>query len=395
MISTRLNFEKAARLGGVTEYYFSRKLREIRNRSEQGEDIINLGIGNPDLPPPHEVLHALRADQSEPMSHGYQSYRGTSELRQSLRSWYKSAYVVKLDDNELLPLAGSKEGIVHLALAYLQRGTAILFPNPGYPAYAAASKLAQATALPYPMPAESKSAEAWIARLGEVIKGHQVKLLFVNTPHMPTGQVLSHAHLLALLAFAKTNEILLVSDNAYGYYHPDGPQSLLQLPGARDVVVELNSLSKSHHMAGWRIGVLAGRADVIEAALQVKSNLDSGQYRPLQRGASAALAVPYSWHREQRQKILDRRKIGIQLLESIGCKVPHSQFGLFVWAELPKSAENSEHFCDNLLDSTGVFIPPGTVFGNAGEGYVRLSLCSPKPVLAKALARCVSSNLSV
>lgn len=395
MISTQIKFQKAARLGGVTEYYFSRKLREIGARSAQGEDIINLGIGNPDLPPPPAVLDALQTDLTQPMSHGYQSYRGTPELRQSLLQWYKSAYDIELDDDEILPLAGSKEGIVHIALAYLQAGTAILFPNPGYPAYAAASKLAQAIALPYPMPAAGESVEAWIARLSEVVSGHDVKLLFVNTPHMPTGQVLNTEQLMELLAFAKTHNILIVSDNAYGYYHPDGPQSLLQLPGARAQVVELNSLSKSHHMAGWRLGVLAGRADVIDAALQVKSNLDSGQYRPLQRGASAALATSYSWHKEQRQELLERRKTGVQLLEAIGCKVPDDQYGLFVWAHIPAGVNKSEKFCDALLDETGVFIPPGTVFGDAGEGYVRLSLCSPKPVLAKALKRCISSTLAV
>lgn len=395
MITNQTGFEKAARLGGVTEYYFSRKLREIAERRAKQEDIINLGIGNPDLPPPPAVLAALNADLTQPMSHGYQSYRGTSELRESLKDWYKSTYQVTLDDQEVLPLAGSKEGIVHLALAYLQTGTAILFPNPGYPAYAAASKLAQATALPYPMPAADQSPASWIARISEVVEDHNVKLLFVNSPHMPTGQVLSTSYLMALLAFAKTHNMLIVSDNAYGYYHPDGPKSLLQLPGAKDQVVELNSLSKSHHMAGWRLGVLAGRADVIDAALQVKSNLDSGQFRPVQRGASAALATPYSWHIGQRKEVRERRATGEQILSSIGCTVPAGQHGLFVWAHAPSHVDKSEVFCDELLDATGVFIPPGTVFGDAGEGFVRLSLCSPKPILTEALRRCSSSNLAI
>ncbi|MFK8057025.1 MAG: pyridoxal phosphate-dependent aminotransferase [Saprospiraceae bacterium] len=394
MISVTSDFQKAARLGGVTEYYFSRKLREIGTRRANGEDIINLGIGNPDLPPP-SVLQALGEDLQEPMSHGYQSYRGTVELRDSLQQWYKSTYSVELSDQEILPLAGSKEGIVHLALAYLQTGTTILFPNPGYPAYAAASKLAQAQALPYPMPESDESAASWIKNLEQVIAGHDVKLLFVNSPHMPTGQVLSTAHLLALIAFAKTHKILIVSDNAYGYYHPDGPQSLLQLEGAKEQVVELNSLSKSHHMAGWRLGVLAGRADVINAALQVKSNLDSGQFRPVQRGATAALATPYAWHTTQRKELLERRTMGEQLLASIGCTVPSGQHGLFVWANIPAHLAESEGFCDSLLDATGVFIPPGTVFGDAGEKFLRLSLCSPKPVLAEALKRCTSSTLAI
>jgi len=395
MILTNSNFQKAARLGGVTEYYFSRKLQEIGSRRKKGEDIINLGIGNPDLPPPPSVVEALNADLTLPMSHGYQSYRGTTELRDSLREWYKSTYSVTLDSQEILPLAGSKEGIVHLALAYLQTGTAILFPNPGYPAYAAASKLAQAKALPYPMPQTGDSVDAWISKLEDIVSDEDVKLLFVNTPHMPTGQVLSEDQLLALIAFAKTKNILLVSDNAYGYYHPDGPKSLLQLAGAKEQVVELNSLSKSHHMAGWRLGVLAGRADVIDAALQVKSNLDSGQFRPVQRGASAALATPYEWHKTQRKELLERRAMGEEILKTIGCMIPSGQHGLFVWAKAPPYVKKSEQYCDALLDATGVFIPPGTVFGEAGEGFVRLSLCSPKPVLAEALKRCTSSSLAI
>jgi len=392
---TNLDFQKADRLGGVTEYYFSRKLREIAERRAQGADIINLGIGNPDLPPPPTVQEALNADLTQPMSHGYQSYRGTPELRNSLIDWYKSTYKIELNDQELLPLAGSKEGIVHLALAYLQSGTAILYPNPGYPAYAAASKLAQAKSLPYPLPAVNESAASWISTLNQIVDDNNVKLLFVNSPHMPTGQILNASHLTALLAFAKTKNILIVNDNAYGYYHPDGPQSLLHLEGAREQMVELNSLSKSHHMAGFRLGVLVGRADVVNAALQVKSNLDSGQYRPVQRGASAALSTPYSWHAKQRTELKERRNMGEQILRSIGCKVPEGQHGLFVWAHAPIQVQKSESFCDALLDATGVFIPPGTVFGDAGEGFVRLSLCSPKPVLAEALQRCSSSNLAV
>ena len=395
MISVKNELQLASRLGGVTEYYFSHKLREIAERKLSGEDIINLGIGNPDLPPPPAVLKALSDDLHQPMAHGYQGYRGTPELRQSLQTWYKSTYNVELNNHELLPLAGSKEGIVHLALAFLEPGKALLYPNPGYPAYAAAAKLAQAEALPYTMPSEGESAEHWITRIETIVGVQNVKLLFVNSPHMPTGQVLSKLHLKALIAFAKTNQIIVVNDNAYGYYHPHGPQSLMQLDGAREQVVELNSLSKSHHMAGWRLGVLVGRQDVITAALQVKSNLDSGQFRPVQRGASAALATSMSWHTEQRMELKERRVIGERILQSIGCTVPSGHHGLFVWANAPLHVDSSVNFCNDLLDATGVFIPPGTVFGDAGEGYVRLSLCSPKPVLAEALQRCSSSNLAV
>lgn len=374
----------ADRLGGVSEYYFSRKLREIGERRAAGEQIVNLGIGNPDLPPPPGVIDALERDLFAAGAHGYQSYRGTDAWRAAIKTWYAGTYGVALADDEFLPLAGSKEAIVHLCLAYLQPGRAALYPDPGYPAYAAATRLAQGTALPYRMPTPGESADAWVDSLREAVAGQDVGLMFANSPHMPTGQVIPAGHLLALIAFAKTHGILLVGDNAYNYYQPGGPGSLLALPGAREVAVELNSLSKSHHLPGWRLGVLAGRADAVAAALQVKSNLDSGQFRPLQHGAAAAVATPWSWHERHLDTIAERRAIGDDLLRDLGCTVPDGQCGLFVWAELPAGQRDAEAFCDGLLDDTGVFFPPGTVFGAAGEGYVRLSLCAPWEVLAQA-----------
>ena len=383
----------AQRLGDVEEYYFSRKLKEIARRREAGEDILNLGIGNPDLPPPPAAVSALTQNLSQPGAHGYQSYRGIPTWREGIRDWYARVYSVALDDSEILPLAGSKEGITHLCLATLNPGDAVLYPNPGYPAYAAAAQLAEATALPYPMPAPEEAGTSWVDRIADVCTDAQVKLLFVNTPHMPTGQVLQRGQLESLLAFAKTRGITVVSDNAYGYYHPDGPQSLLALPGAREVAVELNSLSKSHHMPGWRLGCLVGRADVVEAALRVKSNLDSGQFRPLQAAAAAAVATEMSWHAEQLTVNASRRKLGTQLLKKLGCDVPADQHGLFVWGRIRSAGDapavgTSERFCDELLDRTGLFCPPGTVFGGAGEGYVRLSLCSPASTLHEAARRC-------
>ncbi len=384
MIKAPTELALADRLGGVSEYYFSRKLREIARRRSAGEQIINLGIGNPDLPPPPGVIEALELDLFSAGAHGYQSYRGVDRWREAIQTWYAETFGVELGEDEFLPLAGSKEAIAHLCLAYLQPGRAALCPDPGYPAYAAATQLAQGTSLPYRMPHAGESPRSWIGGLEEVAAGYDPVLMFANSPHMPTGQIIAVEHLRALIAFAKTRGILLVGDNAYNYYQPGGPGSLLAQPGAMEVAVELNSLSKSHHLPGWRLGVLAGKADAVAAALQVKSNLDSGQFRPLQHGAAAAVATPWSWHEQQLATIADRRAIATDLLVDLGCSVAPNQYGLFVWAKLAEGQADAEAFCDGLLDRTGVFIPPGTVFGPGGKGYVRLSLCAPREVLAKA-----------
>lgn len=392
---TRPSITTAARLGEVREYYFSRKLREIRDRRAAGEDILNLGIGSPDLPPPAAAIENLGTDVSAAGAHGYQGYGGIPEWRGALRRWYGDAFAVELADDEVLPLAGSKEGIVHLALALLEPGRTMLHPDPGYPAYPAAARLAQADNLGYRMPARGESAADWCEAIAQSCGTADVRVVFVNSPHMPTGQVLDRDHLAALAAFAKTRGAVLVSDNAYGYYHPAGPRSVLEVPEAREVGVELNSLSKSHHMPGWRLGALVGRADVVAAALQVKSNLDSGQFRPVQAGAAAALATPWSWHELQLEQIAARRAVGEELLGCLGCAIPPHQHGLFVWARLPAGHSDAEAFCDVVLDEAAVFFPPGTVFGVRGEGHVRLSLCSPRSVLEEGLRRVRTTSIAV
>ena len=384
------------RLQGVGEYYFSRKLREIAALRTRGVVVINLGIGNPDLPPPPAAVEALVRDATSGSdAHGYQSYRGTQPWRESIRRWYDEVYGVRLGPAEVLPLAGSKEGIAHLCLAYLERGSAVLHPDPGYPAYAAAARLAEADAIGYRLPRFGESSSDWLASMASLPGFAKARVLFVNTPHMPTGAVLSAEHLAALVAFAKTHELLLVSDNAYNYYHPAGPVSLLGVAGAREVLVELNSLSKSHHMPGWRLGALVGRADVLERALQVKSNLDSGQFRGLQAGAAAALTTPPEWHAERNATLAQRRVVGESLLRALGCSVPEAQAGLFVWAELPDGVRDAEAFADRLLTEARVFLPPGTVFGPAGAGHVRLSLCSPIAVLQRARVQLQAAGLLV
>lgn len=386
----------AHRLRGVQEYYFSRKLAEVARRRAGGETIVNLGIGNPDLPPPPGVIAAMAEAAGAPNANGYQSYRGIASWREAIREWYAEVYGVHLAGEEILPLAGSKEGIVHLSMAFVEAGRALLHPDPGYPAYAAGAKLAGGTAVAYPLPHSPREpGPQWVARISAVARGYRPTLLFVNSPQMPTGQVLSRGQAEALVAFAKTEGIVLVGDNAYNYYAPAGPSSLLQVPGAMECAVELNSLSKSHHMPGWRLGVLLGRAEIVRAALQVKSNLDSGQYLPIQRGATEALATPWSWHAERNGELLRRRRVGEELVRSLGCQVPEGQAGLFVWARLPndyaeglaEGVSAAESFADALLDRTGLFLPPGTVFGPGGEGHIRLSLCAPEEVLRSALER--------
>lgn len=378
----------AKRLHGVEEYYFSRKLTEIATRRAAGEEILNLGIGNPDLPPPPGVIEALDAAAKLPGANGYQSYRGIAEWRAALKDWYRDIYGVALEEAGLLPLAGSKEGIVHLALAYVEPGRALMHPDPGYPAYAAAAKLAGGSALAYPLPySDAEAGETWVARIADQIGDEPVALLFVNSPHMPTGQSLTDDQGAALVAFAKSRDIILVSDNAYNYYADIGPRSLLSFAGAMDCAVELNTLSKSHHMPGWRLGVLAGRPDVVQAALQVKSNLDSGQYLPLQVGAAEALATPDEWHAERNATLVRRRTVGEALLRSLGCEPVAGQSGIFVWAQLPEGTNSAEAFADEVLDRTGVFLPPGTVFGPGGEGFIRLSLCASEEVLRAAIDR--------
>ena len=378
-------YRVAERLQGVKEYYFSRKLAEVAQRRLQGQDILNLGIGNPDLPPPPGVISALREDLQQPGAHGYQSYRGTAQLRAAYQAWYRDVYQVQLTDDEVLPLAGTKEGIAHLCLAYLQTGDVVLAPDPGYPAYSSAAKLAGARSLAYALPSPGDSEGQWLKNLTDLPGFEAARLMFVNTPHMPTGQCLSRGQLEQLTAFAKTHGLLLISDNAYNYYAPGGPQSMLTIPGARSVCVELNSLSKSHHLAGWRQGVLVGQPEVLQRALQVKSNLDSGQFRPLQRGASAALSTPPNWHNQRNELIAERREFATQLLVAMGLRVAPGQAGLFVWAE--GTEVEASDYTDGLLDKAKVFLAPGTVFGPRGAGCVRLSLCSPLTTLQLAAER--------
>lgn len=376
----------ANRLQGVEEYYFSKKLQEIRDRNARGEDIINLGIGNPDLMPPDDAIRQLIHTSVEQGVHGYQAYRGTPALREAFANWYQDVYGAVLNPaTDILPLMGSKEGIVHLSLAFLDAGDEVLVPDPGYPTYASAAKLAGATIRNYPL----HESGGWYPDLQTLEKSDlsKVKMMWVNYPHMPTGALPREEVFEALIAFGQKHRILICHDNPYSLVLTPTPMSILAFPGAMEVAVELNSLSKSHNMAGWRIGMLAGSAAHIDATLRVKSNMDSGMFLGLQAAATRALATHASWHHERNQVYQERRLEAEKLLNDLGCSWDTAQGGMFLWARIPESAESGEAFSEAILNASGVFLTPGFIFGPAGHGYIRASLCTPVERLQDARER--------
>lgn len=375
----------AHRLHTVEEYYFSRKLKEVRALLSDGAPVINLGIGSPDLPPDPSVVSALKQSLSNPSAHKYQSYQGLPELRQAISSFYKKNYNVLLDaETEILPLMGSKEGIMHISMAYLNEGDAVLIPNPGYPTYSSVTKLMGATPIFYDLNAESQ----WQPNVSvlEQMNLSKVKLMWVNYPHMPTGTLGSEDHLRALVEFAKKHNILLVNDNPYSFILNDNPKSIFNIEGAKDVCLELNSLSKSFNMAGWRVGMLSGAAHHITNVIKVKSNMDSGMFYGVQQGAIAALNVSKSWFEHLNAVYSKRRALVWQLAAQLECIFDKNTAGMFVWAKLPEGID-AEQFIDNLLIEKNIFIAPGTIFGSNGAGYVRFSLCAPEESIKEAINR--------
>ncbi|MDX2287051.1 MAG: aminotransferase class I/II-fold pyridoxal phosphate-dependent enzyme [Bacteroidia bacterium] len=383
----------ADRLAQVSEYYFARKLAELRQREAAGESIINLGIGSPDLPPSDDTIRELINASLEPGVHGYQSYRGLPQLRKALAAWYLSTYGAALDpEQEILPLMGSKEGIMHVSMAFLNPGDQALIPDPGYPTYTSNTRLAGGEPLFYRLSAEN----GWLPDLDalEQMDLRRVKLMWINYPHMPTGASATPELFGALVRFARRHRILLCHDNPYSLVLNPEPRSLLALPEARGAAIELNSLSKSHNMAGWRIGMAAGDAAYINAILQVKSNMDSGMFLPLQRAAVQALKSSYAWHAERNDEYRLRRETVFGLLRAIGCTFDPGQCGLFVWARIPEDAASGEALSESILNRTGVFITPGFIFGSAGERYVRVSLCASQARLREALERVLRHQIA-
>lgn len=377
----------AKRLQQVEEYYFSKKLREVRQLQADGKPIINLGIGSPDLAPHPKVLMALQDALGHQGVHQYQSYQGIPALREAMSGFYKSFYQVELNpQSEVLPLMGSKEGIMHISLAFLNPGDRVLLPDPGYPTYASVSRMVEAEALTYSLSAENNWFPDLDALEQEDLRG--VKLMWINYPHMPSGAKAEPDQLKALLNFCKRNEILPINDNPYGLILNDEPLSLMRLAMEMQVpALELNSLSKSFNMAGWRVGMLVGSADLIQAVLKVKSNMDSGMFYGIQQAAVAALQTDKQWLSELNSTYAKRRDAVWTLAEQLQCEFSEKSSGLFVWAQLPKGAKNSEAYSDELLYEHSLFVAPGTVFGPSGEGFIRFSLCVEEARIQEAVQR--------
>lgn len=383
--------QTAKRLDGIGEYYFSQKLREIDELNKQGKNIISLGIGSPDLPPHADVIKVLEEESAKPSTHAYQSYKSSPVLRNAMAAWYKKWYEVELiADDEILPLIGSKEGIMHICMTFLNEGDGVLIPNPGYPTYKSAATIAGGVCINYELTKENN----WFPDFAALEKTdlQKVKLMFVNYPHMPTGQLATKELFSQLVAFAKKHGILLVHDNPYSFILNDEPMSLLHVGGAKDCVIELNSLSKSHNMAGWRIGMLCGAKQYIDAVLRFKSNMDSGMFLPLQLAAAKALSLGRDWYEEINKIYTDRREKVFELLDLLQCSYAKNQAGLFVWAAIPANYKDGYALSDQVLYKSNVFITPGGIFGDAGNKYVRVSLCCKEENISEAINRIKINN---
>ncbi|GAL79363.1 biosynthetic Aromatic amino acid aminotransferase alpha [Algibacter lectus] len=377
--------EVADRLHSVEEYYFSRKLKEVNALIASGKPVINLGIGSPDLQPSQKVVDALTEGLLSPNAHKYQSYQGLPELRQAISGFYKTHYNVDLNPNaEVLPLMGSKEGIMHISMAYLNKGDAVLIPNPGYPTYQSVTKLLEAEPIFY----ELDAANNWQPDLEALEQQDlsKVKLMWVNYPHMPTGTQPSETLFEDLVAFAKKHDILIVNDNPYSFILNENPTSILNVEGAKDVCLELNSLSKTFNMAGWRVGMVVGDNKYINDILKVKSNMDSGMFYGIQKGAIEALKCSSEWFSTLNNVYKERRDLVWKLAEALNCTYDENATGLFVWAKLPADVK-AEAYIDLILKEKSIFLTPGTIFGSQGEGYIRFSLCAQTEDLQEAIAR--------
>jgi len=376
----------SSRLEGIGEYYFSRKLREIDEMNRLGFQVINLGIGSPDLPPHPDVVAVLAEESRKPNVHAYQSYKGSPVLRKAFAEWYATWYGVGLDpETEILPLIGSKEGIMHICMTYLQEGDEALVPDPGYPTYQSAVKLAGGRVRAYRLTED----QGWLPDL-ESMDGEdlsRVKLMWVNYPHMPTGAQPTDRLFEDLVAFGKRHGILICHDNPYSFILNDKPKSILAAPGAREVALELNSLSKAQNMAGWRIGVLAGDAGRISEVLTFKSNMDSGMFLPAQLAAAKALGLGRDWYDSVNAVYRERREKVYELLDLLGCSFDRGQSGLFLWARVPSAYPDGFALSDKVLQEAAVFITPGGIFGSEGKAYVRVSLCSTVEKIQDSMTR--------
>lgn len=373
---------EATRLELIKEYYFSGKLNEINKMNESGDDVLNLGIGNPDLAPPEKVITALNKWSLNENVHGYQSYRGISELREAISNWSSRLYGIELDAlTEILPLVGSKEGIMHISQAFVNQGDSVLIPNPGYPTYKSVSHLVQAETITYKI-CDEKGLD--IKEMAKLIKPN-TKIVWINFPHMPTGINVCKGALHKLIQLAKEKDFIIVNDNPYSTILTDEFFSVFQIEGAKDVCLELNSLSKSHNMAGWRLGWVAGNKTLINAILKVKSNMDSGMFLPMQKAAVNAFYVSDDWITTINKEYKKRRLIAWEILDLLKCDYKKHTSGLFIWGKIPDSKISSDHYSDEILYQSKVFITPGFIFGSEGTNHIRISLCNSIEILNKAL----------
>ena len=380
------NITPANRVNSVQEYYFSRKLKEVAEMNAVGKNVISLGIGSPDLPPSEQTIATLCEHAQQPNEHGYQPYVGIPELRKGFSDWYKTWYHVDLDPKtEIQPLIGSKEGILHISLAFLNPGDGVLVPNPGYPTYSSVSKLVEANLISY----ELKEELNWQPDFEELEKMDlsNVKLMWTNYPNMPTGANASMELYEKLVAFGKKHNIIICNDNPYSFILNEHPLSILSVPGAKDICIEMNSMSKAHNMPGWRMAMLASNAQFVQWILKVKSNIDSGQFKPMQYAAVEALSAPKEWYDNMNRVYRSRRDLAGQIMDALGCKYDENQVGMFLWGMIPAEAAGSEAVADKVLYEANVFLTPGFIFGSRGNRYIRISLCCKNEALQEALNR--------
>ena len=380
------NLAPADRLASVSEYYFSKKLKEVAQMNAEGKDVISLGIGSPDMPPSEETVQTLCNEAQNPDGHGYQPYVGIPELRKSFAAWYQKWYNVELNPaTEIQPLIGSKEGILHVTLAFVNPGEQVLVPNPGYPTYTSLSKILGAEIVNYNL----KENAGWMPDFDELEKTDmsRVKLMWTNYPNMPTGANATMEMYERLVDFARRKNIIIVNDNPYSFILNNHPLSILSVPGAKECCIEFNSMSKSHNMPGWRIGMLASNAQFVQWILKVKSNIDSGMFRAMQLAAAKALEADAEWYESNNRNYRNRRHLAGEIMKTLGCSYDESQVGMFLWGKIPDTYTHVEELTERILHEARVFITPGFIFGSNGARYIRISLCCKDAKLAEALER--------
>ena len=390
----KVAIKPAARLNQVSEYYFSRKLKEIARRRAAGEDIISLAVGSPDRPPSPLAVDVLCHEARKADAHGYQPTAGIPQLREAMADWYKRWYDVNLDPHtEIQPLIGSKEGILHVTLAFCNPSDKVLIPDPGYPTYSALSRMLGQEVVHYNL----KEENCWqpdFDELEKIVEAGGVKILWTNYPHMPTGAPASMETYHRIVTFARRHTLLVVNDNPYSFILNDQPLSILQIPEAKECCIEFNSMSKSHNMPGWRIGMMAGNAQFISWVLKVKSNIDNGTFRPMQLAAAEAYRAGRQWHREANVEIYKgRRAIAEEIMTKLGCTFDKKQVGMFLWGRIPSHFATAEELTERVLNEAHVFITPGFIFGHNGEQYIRISLCAPRKKMEEALERIIQSHI--